>query len=688
MKFCPLIALLVLSLSAVRLFAAAPATQISMQIPALNWEKRSDWISVKDSVGGAPGAKGDGVADDTAAIQKALGQVTNGTVIYFPAGTYRITDTLRHAPKERPVGVMIIGHGRDTRLVWDGPAGKPMWLDSSCTNSRYQGLSFDGKGKATVGLHHHNIHFKTEIGHRHLAFFNLTDSGVLVNDAPATAETMFENCLFEDCKRGIAFLSFNDYDFTIDGCEFRRSNIAVECQHGNTYVRNCRFEASADVDLLLNPEHGSSVRRCVSVGSGRFLRSVNPVAPVTVQDCQVSGWTNPEGAVEISSAPVTLFDCAFTNPPAGTTNAPVHIWPGQLLTASGNTPADLKSLVRGQEQAKVVEIPAGKRKGSLASAEHRFLVDTAAVPSAILDVKRDFGAKGDGQADDTAALQKAIDTAREKANGALVYLPRGTYVVTSPLKITGADYRVGGTGFKSALLWKGPAGANMVEIHDPLRITIENLAAGNHDTGPMANGIDILQTGSDKASSITYDNVNVFGMYQKQPRTRGMVLRGLGKEAVVRMPHLQGNLRVEDSARATILVGNSYEGSVTVEGKDKRRDGFVDALSHLGTICTHALYIKDNQSFVASDFYYRADRQRLLLRRRAGRPGRPGDASVPEGQPDRRGEHHAGRHRGQQLRRGDLHGFDPVLHRAQADAAHPRRDAPAGVLALGLQLLR
>src|SRR5436190_2423103 len=37
------------------------------------------------------GAKGDGVADDTAAIQNALRDCPSNLVVYLPAGTYRVT---------------------------------------------------------------------------------------------------------------------------------------------------------------------------------------------------------------------------------------------------------------------------------------------------------------------------------------------------------------------------------------------------------------------------------------------------------------------------------------------------------------------------------------------------------------------------------------------------------------------
>jgi hypothetical protein len=119
----------------------------------------------------------------------------------------------------------------------------------------------------------------------------------------------------------------------------------------------------------------------------------------------------------------------------------------------------------------------------------------------------------------------------------------------------------------------------------------------------MNNGVDILQTGSGKASTMTYDNVSVYGMYQKEPFRKGLHLKGLGREATVVMPHVQGNIRIIDSAQATILLNNTYEGSLVVEGKDKQRTGFLGVLSRLGTTCTHALYVKNNHSLVAGDFY-------------------------------------------------------------------------------------
>jgi hypothetical protein len=84
--------------------------------------KLKDAVSVKDF-----GAVGDGVADDTAAIQAAI-TAADGRTVLLPAGTYKITSTLTFTPTaatfERPI--RLVGEGMfssviDTRVA-SGPA--------------------------------------------------------------------------------------------------------------------------------------------------------------------------------------------------------------------------------------------------------------------------------------------------------------------------------------------------------------------------------------------------------------------------------------------------------------------------------------------------------------------------------------------------------------------------------------
>jgi len=602
---------------------AARAGAWSPQLPSLAWTPRSDWQDVKRA-----GAVGDGVADDTPAIQKVLDAAKNGSTVYLPPGTYRVTKGLRlQGPL---IGVTLLGHGRDTTLVWDGEAGGKLFTDDGVTCSRFVGIGFDGKGKAAVGFHHDSHRrFETEVRHEHLAFRNFTDAAILAEpkDKYALAEPSFENCLFEDCGRGVVFVSFNDYNFTFDGCEFRRCGIAIECNHGNFYARDCHFEGSREVDISARPEHASSARRCTSVGSKAFLRYANPVAPMMLQDCHVSGWTSPDGAVTLRGAPVLMFDCSFAGGPAGC--PPVRILKdGQRLIASENRAEGAPSLLNEGHKGRVYAIPPGKRRGAIASASRRFFRDAAEVPTRVFDAKRDFGAKGDGRTDDTAAIQRAIDAAREHGRGAIAYLPTGTYVVTDTLRITGRDYSVGGTGFMCRLAWRGPEGGTMVAVHDPVNVTLEHLAVGNHDAGEMNNAIDILQTGSGKPSRMTYDGVFVYGMYQKQPFRKGLRFQGLGPEAVVVARHVQGNLRFVDCAQATLLFNCSYEGSVVVEGKRPARGGLLGFMTRLSTITTHGLYLRDNHGIVMSDFYVEQADHGFALE---GQPGQPTGRATIQG---------------------------------------------------------
>jgi len=173
--------------------SAAPA-----DIPSVAWQERSDWINVKTKV--EPGAVGDGKADDTAAIQAALDLGRQSRAVYLPPGTYRITKTLVF--QGPAVGCLVVGHGRDTRLVWDGPPGGRMFWSNGVAYSRYVGLSWDGRDKAAVGFDHAaQQRFETEVRHEHEAFRNFTGYGIRVGHEQkvASAEILYHNCLFENC---------------------------------------------------------------------------------------------------------------------------------------------------------------------------------------------------------------------------------------------------------------------------------------------------------------------------------------------------------------------------------------------------------------------------------------------------------------------------------------------------------
>ena len=607
--------------------ALAPVLAAPPDIPSLAWQERSDWINVRADV--TPAAVGDGKADDTAAIQAALDTGGPTKSVYLPPGTYRLTDTLvLNGPA---VGCLVVGHGRDTKLVWDGLEGGRMFRSNGVAYSRFVGLSWDGRGKAAVGFDHAaNDRFETEVRHQHEAYRNFTGFGIRVGNEQkiASAEILYSNCLFENCGTALGFLTFNDYDNTVDECEFRNCGTGVFDNKANFYARNCHFEGSATTDFSVGSEHGSSIRRCTSVGSRRFVEERGTIAPVTIQDCHVAKWTDPDGAVHLNGSPVLLFDCSFVQLPAD--KPPVKLVnAGQKLFVSNNQPDPVERLVQVTPQAKLYVIPPGSRGGVVKSAEQRFLRETAAVPGKVFDAVQDFGAKGDGQTDDTAAIQSAIDAARQAGNGAIAYLPLGRYLVSRTLTVTGRDYTFGGSGFRCGLVWRGEAGQPLVQVSGAQNVTLANLAVGNHDFGPMTHGADILITSPpDTPCRVVLDEVFGFGMYQKAPDTHGLHFVGLPAGSVIDAKHVQGNLQIRDSARATLLFRTSYEGTVTLEGAGTQRDGFVGFLTRVATQSKPTLRIRDNQSVVMSDFYNEQSDRHLVLE---GSPGQPEGAVTIQG---------------------------------------------------------
>jgi hypothetical protein len=121
-------------------------------------DKMRDFISVKDF-----GAVGDGVADDTAAIQTAISQ---GRIIYMPPGVYRITSTLVFAQRAKIYGEPGLTSNdvrANTVIKWDGAVGGVMFQAAAsplgtpstvqCINLVLNGLVFDGDNKAGIGVY-------------------------------------------------------------------------------------------------------------------------------------------------------------------------------------------------------------------------------------------------------------------------------------------------------------------------------------------------------------------------------------------------------------------------------------------------------------------------------------------------------------------------------------------------------
>ena len=81
------------------------------------------------------------------------------------------------------------------------------------------------------------------------------------------------------------------------------------------------------------------------------------------------------------------------------------------------------------------------------------------------NVKTGYGAVADGSADDTAAIQRALD-ALGPTNPTL-YFPAGTYRITKTLSLSGQEYInvIGRDPAATILVWAGPSGGTMVNLN-------------------------------------------------------------------------------------------------------------------------------------------------------------------------------------------------------------------------------
>jgi parallel beta-helix repeat protein len=115
-------------------FEPAGAGAVAMSVQ----DKLRETVSVKDF-----GAVGDGVTDDTAAIQGAIDAINTvgGGAVYFPTGEYKITSTITIYSNMK-----LYGNGKASLLKWGDTTAGDIFSRNSSTieNVTITGLGFDG----------------------------------------------------------------------------------------------------------------------------------------------------------------------------------------------------------------------------------------------------------------------------------------------------------------------------------------------------------------------------------------------------------------------------------------------------------------------------------------------------------------------------------------------------------------
>lgn len=204
--------------------------------------KLQEWISVKDF-----GAVGNGITDDTVAIQKAI---NTGLPILIPAGTYIINGTLTGVTnlklQGQGVGQTILKNTVSNHIInFYGP--------TTYKNINIDGITFDING-IDSGIW---AEYVTNFYVTNCEFLNNQYWGISVGTQTGTSSAIInsniviENCIFYNSLLTYEpVLIFNSEDVTIRNCNFNNpspancTSIGIYQNINNILVDNCTFKNS------------------------------------------------------------------------------------------------------------------------------------------------------------------------------------------------------------------------------------------------------------------------------------------------------------------------------------------------------------------------------------------------------------------------------------------------------------
>ncbi|MCS7187220.1 MAG: glycosyl hydrolase family 28-related protein [Armatimonadota bacterium] len=456
------------------------------------------WLDVKRDFG----AKGDGVADDTEALQRALDAIRpespKATVVFIPAGTYRITKTLQlvrqaHAESQH---IIIVGEHPDKTVIrWDGEPDSVM-VASNAWYAAIRRLTLDGAGKAKTailcGPNFVTYNEFTDMVFRDVAFG--IEAGRM--DTQGVAETVVARCKFYRCSQaGISIQNWNSLDWFIWHCVFEdcRFGVTNAFGAGNFHIYESIFRRSREADASMGHAGYFSLRGNISLNSQAFFKAswLGACGFLTFQRNLV---IEPQGtAIEINNlGPVLLLDNVFV-----TKNSPVvKVRHDAGFLSIGNT-FTVKGAIDANPNAPKLEdkiVPASKPKLSI--------VEPKTLPlkrPAVIEIAPNAKA---------ADIQSAIDRAAKTKVLTAIHFPAGIYEVDKPLVVPPrCNLRFVGDGGKTILRWGGSEGGAVLRVFGPTHFGIHDLSI---DGARKANGI-VVENCSQKGSQVVADQLNIAG---------------------------------------------------------------------------------------------------------------------------------------------------------------------------------
>ena len=495
------------------------------------------------------GAIGDGVHDDTAAVQAAIdinqtgsdgsNMAKSAAIVYIPAGTYVISDTIVLWFYTHLVGnavchpTLLLAH---SATGFDGAAGnKPI-------------IAVNGGLNETASRHAWWLQYQLEGGHANDLFYTHARNLNIVTEAnnagavgiywDVAQQTSLRNISINLSASGAIGIDegFADYatkmvpglslggggsleDITIVGGEvglrisssqwsyrniaiFNASQKCVDMTHmswAQTFVALSAAYCPIGIHFTNSDGHVLVLDSTFGPGLGPIAIVTDKVSALYLQNVHM---LNPSGG------PASIVDDELPLPP-GSTTLSVAAWAAGVMYVDGKLMMPYANTMtkRLGRSSSLLPLPSLAGNAHLPRAcDNNLCGGSREAPNTgipmlsrptfvnvpLVNAVTDFGAKGDGVRDDTAALQAAL------ATGRAVFLPWGTYTVSNTLNMS-CNSAIVGEGLATIALIAAAPGFNTTDKSGGFKPMISTPAKASCTAQFVDVALSTLGVGNDAA---------------------------------------------------------------------------------------------------------------------------------------------------------------------------------------------